>query len=98
MNVRKLVSPDGRPVPAPFNTARTSGYPCLEALRHRCDQDQVARYRQRVASGIVRFRGEVHEAALEDLRERLRRTRWPDPTTVTDWSQGVPLEYLRDLC
>ena len=37
-------------------------------------------------------------AALEDLRDRLRRTRWPERETVEDWSQGVPLAYVRDLC
>jgi pimeloyl-ACP methyl ester carboxylesterase len=44
------------------------------------------------------FRIEVPEADLADLRERLRRTRWPEPATVDDWSQGVPLGYLRELC
>ncbi|HEY7264164.1 MAG TPA: epoxide hydrolase [Trebonia sp.] len=38
------------------------------------------------------------EAALNDLRDRLRRTRWPERETVGDWSQGVPLDYLRELC
>src|SRR5262245_8020750 len=37
-------------------------------------------------------------AALDDLRDRLRRTRWPERETVADWSQGVPLAYVRDLC
>jgi len=41
---------------------------------------------------------EVPEATLADLRERLRRTRWPDAETVTDWSQGTPLGYARELC
>jgi pimeloyl-ACP methyl ester carboxylesterase len=31
------------------------------------------------------------------LKTRLRATRWPDRETVSDWSQGVPLEYLREL-
>jgi epoxide hydrolase len=47
---------------------------------------------------VTPFRIEVPEAALEDLRERLGRTRWPEPETVPDWSQGVPLSYLRALC
>ena len=47
---------------------------------------------------IVPFRVEVPEADLVDLRERLRRTRWPEAETVDDWSQGVPLAYLTDLC
>ena len=49
-------------------------------------------------SELVPFRVEVPEEDLRDLRERLRRTRWPDPETVADWSQGVPLGYLRELC
>lgn len=40
----------------------------------------------------------VAEAQLEDLRERLARARWPDRETVSNWSQGVPLAYLRELC
>jgi pimeloyl-ACP methyl ester carboxylesterase len=47
---------------------------------------------------VTPFRVAVPEADLEDLRERLRRTRWPERETVDDWSQGVPLGYLRALC
>lgn len=49
-------------------------------------------------SDVVPFRLDVPEVELEDLRERLARTRWADAETVDDWSQGVPLDYLRDLC
>lgn len=44
------------------------------------------------------FQIAVPDADLEDLRERLRRTRWPDAEPVDDWSQGVPLAYLQELC
>jgi pimeloyl-ACP methyl ester carboxylesterase len=44
------------------------------------------------------FRIDVPDSALEDLRERLHKARWPEAETVDDWSQGVPLAYLRDLC
>src|SRR5689334_20274752 len=47
---------------------------------------------------VTPFQIEVPEADLVDLRERLARTRWPDAETVDDWSQGVPLAYVRDLC
>jgi pimeloyl-ACP methyl ester carboxylesterase len=40
----------------------------------------------------------VDDASLDDLRVRLRRTRWPERETVGDWSQGVPLAYLQELC
>jgi pimeloyl-ACP methyl ester carboxylesterase len=44
------------------------------------------------------FRIEVPEAELDDLRARLNAARWPEEATVDDWSQGVPLEYMRELC
>ena len=44
------------------------------------------------------FRIDVPQAELDDLRERLNAARWPEQETVDDWSQGVPLEYLKELC
>jgi pimeloyl-ACP methyl ester carboxylesterase len=44
------------------------------------------------------FQLEIPHSAVEDLRDRLRGTRWPDPETVDDWSQGTPLAYARELC
>ena len=44
------------------------------------------------------FRLEVPESDLDDLRDRLARTRWPEAPTVDGWGQGVPLEYARELC
>jgi pimeloyl-ACP methyl ester carboxylesterase len=40
----------------------------------------------------------VPEAQLDDLRNRLDATRWPDRETVEDWSQGTPLAELQALC
>ncbi|KZM69071.1 epoxide hydrolase family protein [Nocardia terpenica] len=36
-------------------------------------------------------------AALDDLRARLRATRWPDAPRGAGWSLGADLEYLREL-
>jgi pimeloyl-ACP methyl ester carboxylesterase len=47
---------------------------------------------------IAPFRVDVPEAELTELRERLERTRWPQREPVDDWSQGVPLGYLQELC
>lgn len=47
---------------------------------------------------VTPFRIAATAADLEDLHERLRRTRWPERQTVGDWSQGVPLGYLQQLC
>ena len=43
------------------------------------------------------FRVEISEADITDLRARLARTRWPDAETVSDWSQGIPRDYVREL-
>jgi epoxide hydrolase len=51
-----------------------------------------------VVEDITPFRSAVSDADLDDLRERLRRTRWPEASTVDDWSQGVPLGYLQNFC
>jgi pimeloyl-ACP methyl ester carboxylesterase len=51
-----------------------------------------------MSTEIIPFRIEIPEADLDDLRQRLRQTRWPDAQTVDDWSQGIPLSYTRDLC
>ena len=44
------------------------------------------------------FHLDVPERELDDLRERLARTRWPECETVGDWAQGIPLAYVQDLC
>jgi epoxide hydrolase len=43
------------------------------------------------------FRIDIPQAALDDLRDRLSRTRWPDELPGVGWTRGVPLGYLRDL-
>ncbi|MEY9324613.1 epoxide hydrolase family protein [Sinorhizobium fredii] len=43
------------------------------------------------------FRVDVPAAELVDLRRRLAATRWPDPETVDDRSQGVQLAKLQAL-
>jgi len=51
-----------------------------------------------VTDDMTPFRIHVPDAQLADLRRRLAATRWPEPETVPDWSQGVPLAYLQGLC
>jgi len=43
------------------------------------------------------FRIEVSDAELEDLRERLARTRWPDELPGVGWSYGVALENVKEM-
>lgn len=39
----------------------------------------------------------MSQSVVDDLHDRLERTRWPDAETVEDDSQGVPLSRLRAL-
>ncbi|MGH3147390.1 MAG: epoxide hydrolase N-terminal domain-containing protein, partial [Rubrobacter sp.] len=48
-------------------------------------------------AGIRPFRIDVPHGDLEDLHERLARTRWPDELPGVGWSRGVPLGYLKEL-
>jgi epoxide hydrolase len=43
------------------------------------------------------FRVEIPETALDDLRDRLARTRWPEELPGVGWAHGVPLDYLKEL-
>jgi pimeloyl-ACP methyl ester carboxylesterase len=43
------------------------------------------------------FRIDVPQADLDDLRQRLARTRWPDELPGVGWTRGVPLGYLKEL-
>ena len=57
----------------------------------------VATSKPPAAPAIRRFAIETPEADLEDLRARIRATRWPEKETVDDQSQGVQLETMRAL-
>ena len=43
------------------------------------------------------FQAKIPQATLDDLRNRLRATRWPDKETVADGSQGPQLARLQEL-
>ncbi|MGH3738316.1 MAG: epoxide hydrolase family protein [Micromonosporaceae bacterium] len=43
------------------------------------------------------FRIEIPQADLNDLTDRLAKTRWPDELPGVGWSRGVPLEFLKGL-
>ena len=51
-----------------------------------------------MSDAIESFTITVDEQQIEDLRDRLTRTRWPDSETPDDWSQGIPLGYMREVC
>ncbi|MFD8424502.1 epoxide hydrolase family protein [Streptomyces sp. NPDC059466] len=43
------------------------------------------------------FTPQTEPAALEDLRTRLRATRWPDAPEDAGWALGTDITYLREL-
>jgi len=50
------------------------------------------------ASAVVPFVASIDVAEIDDLRQRLANTRWPEPSTAPGWEQGLPLEVARELC
>ena len=67
---------------------------CAPKLRRRESHD-------RIDAADLDPRPPVHRldlgSEIDDLKQRLARTRWPDPETVGDWSQGVRVENARSL-
>jgi pimeloyl-ACP methyl ester carboxylesterase len=51
-----------------------------------------------MSDAVQPFRIETSDDAIDDLRRRLRNTRWPENETVGDWSQGIPLAYVKEVC
>jgi len=39
----------------------------------------------------------VEDHVLDDLRARIRNTRWPDPSPAGPWEQGTDIDYLKTL-
>ncbi len=48
-------------------------------------------------TAVTPFRINIPQTQLDDLRDRLARTRWPSEIPDVDWARGVPGDYLRGL-
>ena len=46
---------------------------------------------------ITPFLIETSDQELNDLKNRLTLTRWPDKETPNDWGQGIPLAYMKEI-
>jgi pimeloyl-ACP methyl ester carboxylesterase len=51
-----------------------------------------------MSNQITPFKIAATDEQLEDLKRRLRNTRWPERECVDDWSQGLPLSYAQEVC
>src|SRR5690606_27204512 len=77
----------------------TCGSPTWRSSRACSRRERPAvRPRRGTSVTVTEFRLAVPDADLADLRDRLRRTRWPEAETVDGWAQGVPLAHLQELC
>ena len=47
---------------------------------------------------IEPFSPEYSAKAVEDLRNRLQRTRWPDDVPHSGWDYGTNPDFLREAC
>lgn len=52
---------------------------------------------ENAAVSVKPFNINVPEATLQDLRQRLARTRWPDEIPDSDWDYGSNLAYVKEL-
>jgi len=48
--------------------------------------------------GITPFTIPFSHSDVEDLRQRLNRTRWPDAPATPPWRDGTDLSFLKEIC
>ncbi len=46
---------------------------------------------------IDEFKIDIPRDDIDDLKRRLQSTRFPDAETPDDWSQGIPLSYMKEV-
>jgi epoxide hydrolase len=51
-----------------------------------------------MTAAVEPFSIKVSSDVLDDLRSRLKNTRWPEAELVGDWSQGIPLNWTQEIC
>jgi pimeloyl-ACP methyl ester carboxylesterase len=56
-----------------------------------------ARQSDHLTLNVRPFRIDVPQDAIDDLRQRLVRTRWPDAIDSADWAYGTDLPFLQEL-
>ena len=46
---------------------------------------------------IEKFNIHINDKDIVDLRDRIKKTRWPDEINNNAWSHGTSLNFLKDL-
>ncbi len=63
----------------------------------RPNRTQITSTERNEMSEITPFTINTSEEQLTDLRNRINNTRWTEEECVNDWSQGIPLTYVREI-
>lgn len=69
----------------------------VSSFRYMTNNDSASPQQTATVAGIRPYRINVPQADIDDLRERLARTRWAGDLPGTGWERGVPTAYLREL-
>lgn len=100
----KITAPDGAHNAAPVSTARRQilgmgalASAMLAAPRLARAAGAATANARPAGDAIVPFTIQIPQAAIDDLKLRLRHTRWPEQETQSGWVQGVPLAAARSL-
>jgi pimeloyl-ACP methyl ester carboxylesterase len=81
---------------AAAHALKKSGFKMTTQLAE-AQRPATSRIDRSVGAEVLPFRIEVPQAAVDDLKERLANTRWPDKSPGEGWSRGVPTDYLKGL-
>jgi hypothetical protein len=85
-------SEQGVPKPGRSRVVAPGGYDLLPVSEHPGDRGDTSGERRDRALPI-----EIPQSELDDLHERLARTRWPDELPGAGWAYGIPLDYVKEL-
>ncbi len=61
------------------------------------DTSNAAQTPAQISAEIRPFRIHIPQSVIDDLNDRLARTRWPSELADLGWNRGVPVDYLKGL-
>ena len=88
----------GKAQPARGRGSTTAVASSLRSLELFTGPTRLVLQEEHVAGGVAPFEVHVPHHELDDLRERLARTRWLDEFPGSGWSYGTSRRYLEELC
>ncbi|CAM4120390.1 hypothetical protein ZONE111905_03085 [Zobellia nedashkovskayae] len=76
----------------------TNLYKCNLAVDHAA-KDQIREFMHNTGKTtmIKKFNLHIAQSELDNLKERIRKVRWPDEIENSNWQFGTSLSYLKEL-